>query len=37
MDYYNVLGVSRSANDSDLKKAFKKMSMEHHPDRGGDA
>ena len=37
MDYYNVLGVSRSANDSDLKKAFKKKSMEHHPDRGGDA
>ena len=37
MDYYNVLGVSRSANDSDLKKAFKKKSMEHHPDRGGNA
>jgi curved DNA-binding protein len=36
MDYYNILGVSRSANDSDLKKAFKKKSMEHHPDRGGD-
>jgi curved DNA-binding protein len=37
MDYYSLLGVSRNASDKDLKKAFKEKSMQHHPDRGGDA
>jgi|TARA_B110000858_G_C17760635_1_gene454346 curved DNA-binding protein len=36
-NFYDILGVSRQATDSDLKKAYKKASMEHHPDRGGDA
>ena len=37
-DYYDVLGVSKSASDSELKKAFKKLAMKYHPDRpGGDA
>jgi len=37
MDYYNILGVDRNASESDLKKAYKKLSMQHHPDRtGGD-
>ena len=37
MDYYNVLGVSKTATDAELKKAYKKLSMQHHPDRtGGD-
>lgn len=36
MDYYNLLGVSRSASDKELKTAFKKKAMEHHPDKGGD-
>lgn len=35
MDYYQTLGISRSATDSDIRKAYKKKSMEHHPDRGG--
>ena len=35
-DYYNILGVDRKASDADLKKAYKKASMQHHPDRGGD-
>ncbi len=35
-DFYDILGVSRQANDAELKKAYKKASMEHHPDRGGD-
>ena len=35
MDYYNILGVDRSASQEDLKKAYKKASMKHHPDRGG--
>jgi len=36
MDYYDILGVNRNASDSELKKAYKKKSMQHHPDRGGD-
>ena len=37
MDYYNVLGVDKSASESELKSAYKKASMQHHPDRtGGD-
>ena len=36
MDYYNILGVNRNATDTELKKAYKKASMQHHPDRGGD-
>ena len=36
MDYYDTLGVSRNASQDELKKAYKKASMQHHPDRGGD-
>ena len=32
-DYYEVLGVSRNAGDGELKAAFRKLAMQHHPDR----
>ncbi|WP_426010297.1 molecular chaperone DnaJ [Caulobacter sp. DWR2-3-1b2] len=34
-DYYEVLGVARGCDDAALKVAFRKMAMEHHPDRNG--
>jgi curved DNA-binding protein len=36
MDYYSTLGVNRNATDDDIKKAYRKLAMKHHPDRGGD-
>ena len=32
-DYYDTLGVSQGASDEDIKKAFRKLAMEYHPDR----
>ena len=32
-DYYEVLGIAKNASEDDIKKAYRKMAMKHHPDR----
>merc|ERR1719210_512291 len=35
-DYYEDLGVSKEATSAEITKAFRKLALTHHPDRGGD-
>ena len=32
-DYYEVLGVAKNASEDEIKKAFRRLAMKHHPDR----
>jgi len=34
-DYYQILGISRNASQEEIKRAYRKLAHEHHPDKGG--
>ena len=36
MTHYATLGVGENANADEIKKAYRKLASQHHPDKGGD-
>jgi DnaJ family protein A protein 2 len=37
MSYYDILGLDKNASDKDIKQSYRKLALEHHPDKGGNA
>jgi len=35
-DYYKILGVDKGSSEDEIKKSFRRLAHEHHPDKGGD-
>jgi len=35
-DHYQTLGVDRNASQDEIKRAYRKLAAQHHPDKGGD-
>lgn len=35
-EFYKILGVNTDANEGDIKKAYRKLALKNHPDKGGD-
>jgi DnaJ-class molecular chaperone len=36
MEHYQTLGIAKNANPDEIKKAYRKLASQHHPDKGGD-
>jgi len=35
-NYYHILGVAQQATADEIKRAYRKLASQHHPDKGGD-